>query len=340
MSVALESNRRDGIRGVHLAPLLLFASLNGMSNEAIAEVVGMPPMEVMNNHKWFPRSAPIALLWALQERSPGVSIGLALGMSVPLAFTGEVGRVARAAPTMREAIGVFVRCSGQMASDASFSLHDGHQAGWRVAHRGGEREGQVLVEVALAVAVRWMHEVFACGPLLKALHFVHRPFSSPDDYQQRLGLPVRFGMPHNELRFDPGALERPLTTHNPYRFEVMMEALRLGEERNKPDAVWDVETTIDDCLARGDVSVDAVARRLGRSSRALRRQLAQHGTGMRELIRDARRRHAKRLLADPSLGLEQVSAQLGYSDARAFRRAFRGWADISPAAFRKALQTE
>ncbi len=340
MSAVIESQRSDGVRGVHLAPLLLFASLKGMSNEEITQAVGMAPMEPMNSQKWFPRSAPIAILKALQDRSPGTSVGLELGMTVPLTFTGEVGRVARAAPTTRAAMGVFVRCSRQMASDASFSLHEGEEGAWRIAHRGGEREGRVLMEVGLVVAVRWAREVCACGPRLKALHFAHPPFSSREDYEQRLGLPVRFDMPHNELRFDLAVLELPLATHNPYRFEVMMEALRLSEERNKPDAVWHVETTIDACLARGNVSVDAVARRLGRSSRALRRQLAQHGTGMRTLIRDARRRYAKRLLADPNLGLEQVSAQLGYSDARAFRRAFRGWASVSPAEFRKALQPE
>ncbi|MEO0539213.1 MAG: helix-turn-helix domain-containing protein [Cyanobacteria bacterium P01_A01_bin.123] len=38
---------------------------------------------------------------------------------------------------------------------------------------------------------------------------------------------------------------------------------------------------------------------------------------------------------DPALGIEAVSSQLGYSDDRAFRRAFKRWTGKTPAEFRQ-----
>jgi AraC-like DNA-binding protein len=69
----------------------------------------------------------------------------------------------------------------------------------------------------------------------------------------------------------------------------------------------------------------------------LRRRLAEEGTSFRQLTRAQRCAAARALLADPALPVKGVAAELGFSDATAFHRAFRRWCERTPAQYRAAL---
>jgi AraC-like DNA-binding protein len=79
------------------------------------------------------------------------------------------------------------------------------------------------------------------------------------------------------------------------------------------------------------------ARRLGMSTATLRRRLDEAGSSFRELSSEARRRAAASLLATEH-SLEDVAAQLGFSDARSLRRACRAWFGMAPAEYRRAAR--
>ena len=77
-------------------------------------------------------------------------------------------------------------------------------------------------------------------------------------------------------------------------------------------------------LAVRDLSLSAVARQLGMSPRTLQRRLEEEGTSWRGEADALRREQASRL-AGEGLSRADVAACLGYSDARALRRAARRW---------------
>lgn len=77
-----------------------------------------------------------------------------------------------------------------------------------------------------------------------------------------------------------------------------------------------------------------VARALGMSVATLRRRLAEEGASFRTLSSDVRRDAAASLLAT-GRGLEDVAAELGFSDARSLRRACRVWFDMTPDEYRR-----
>ena len=78
----------------------------------------------------------------------------------------------------------------------------------------------------------------------------------------------------------------------------------------------------------------AVARALGMSTATLRRRLSEAGVSFRAISSDLRREAAASRLAtgDP---LDEIAAQLGFSDVRSLRRACHGWFGMGPAAYRR-----
>lgn len=74
-----------------------------------------------------------------------------------------------------------------------------------------------------------------------------------------------------------------------------------------------------------DILLSAAARRLAVSPRTLQRLLEREGTNWRAEVDAARREQAARLLAE-GVSKTGTAARLGYSDARALRRAIRRWA--------------
>ena len=87
-------------------------------------------------------------------------------------------------------------------------------------------------------------------------------------------------------------------------------------------------------LRDGRVSESLIARELEMSARTLRRHLAEEGTSYERLLDDLRKELAEHYLREPELGIDDVAVLLGFSEARAFRRAFRRWNGLSPAQFR------
>jgi AraC-like DNA-binding protein len=71
------------------------------------------------------------------------------------------------------------------------------------------------------------------------------------------------------------------------------------------------------------------------SERTLRRRLGQQDTGFRTLLDNARYERSRDLLANTKLSIAAIAEAVGYSDARAFRRAFKRWSGLLPTQLRE-----
>ena len=90
-------------------------------------------------------------------------------------------------------------------------------------------------------------------------------------------------------------------------------------------------------LARGEPipTVAQFANAFNTSSATLRRRLAEENVTLGTIKERCRHQLAIELLAqEPRLKIADVAQRLGFSDARAFRRAFRTWSSESPEAYR------
>lgn len=88
-------------------------------------------------------------------------------------------------------------------------------------------------------------------------------------------------------------------------------------------------------LKNGFVTAERMASRLDMSTRTLQRRLEDEDTTFEDLVDELRRALTKRYLDDPAMSIEQIALLVGYSEASAFRRAFRRWFGTSATRYRR-----
>jgi AraC-like DNA-binding protein len=78
-------------------------------------------------------------------------------------------------------------------------------------------------------------------------------------------------------------------------------------------------------LTEGVADLGQVARNFGQSERTLRRRLRECGTHYRALLDEVRAEQAEAYLGSTDLAVDEIAFLVGFSDASAFRRAYRRW---------------
>ncbi|MFE7798927.1 helix-turn-helix domain-containing protein [Nocardia sp. NPDC057440] len=146
---------------------------------------------------------------------------------------------------------------------------------------------------------------------------------------------VDFGAPHTEFTLlDASSLP---TGTDPHLGRIIRRhaELTIASAKSAPSWLDKLHAAMIEALIRDQLSLDVVAHRLAMSPRTLQRRLGEQGTSWREELEAVRHSHATALLRDTDLSVQSVAARLGYTDARALRRAFHRWTGRSPDAFRR-----
>lgn len=170
-------------------------------------------------------------------------------------------------------------------------------------------------------------------------HFVPREvrFQHPRPRDTReldrfFGCKLRFDQRDNALVLARDALATPFTTSEP-ELGAYLEATATARlaQLPAPSLLDEVRAAIGDELRHGDVDIERTARRLGVTPRSLQRRLRDEGTSYRELVDTIRHQRALDLI-QRGMPFGDIAEHLGFSEARAFRRAFRRWTGLVPSA--------
>lgn len=150
-----------------------------------------------------------------------------------------------------------------------------------------------------------------------------------------VGAPVRRGAYIPALAIRKSDLVVPNPTL-PAPDEIVMlsdlpSLLGVHEPRTIADVVTEALRTQ---FVLGDLSEDAVSHQLSMGRRRLQRVLKAEGTSFREIRERFVEARARALLTEPHVTICEIAGSLGYSETNSFRRAFKKWTGLSPAAYR------
>jgi AraC-like DNA-binding protein len=153
--------------------------------------------------------------------------------------------------------------------------------------------------------------------------------------------PIRFGAETYKVSFDREMSLKKIKLPPPealsanavYQKIIEVVAGRHAKRRRTKS----MAALVRDALSRGVVEQGDVAAQMGVSVATLRRRLNEEGASFRELRREVLNETAKRLLLS-NHAVADVSEALGFSEFRAFNRAFKDWNNVTPKAFVRAAR--
>jgi len=277
-------------------------------------------------------------IWQAAERALGDDdLGIHLAESgVSAGSFGVVGYLVRASTTVGEGLvraqqfHRLVKDRGRLelvatpsaATATVIDAPDPDQAMW----------SRAIAELSIAnyvqLARTWTGKPF----VPREVRFQHARPGDTRELDRFFGCKLRFGQRDNALVMSREALETPFTTSEPElgAYLESAAAARLAQ-LPAPSLLDEVRAAIGDELRRGDVDIERVARRVGVTPRSLQRRLRDDGTSYRELVDAIRHQRAIDLIRR-GLPFGDIAEHLGFSEARAFRRAFRRWTGLVPSA--------
>jgi AraC-like DNA-binding protein len=203
------------------------------------------------------------------------------------------------------------------------------------------RDLGAMREFCLLSYLRYVHG-FACWAVDSRVSLleVGFPFERPAHhgvYPLLFPGPVSFGAEQAHFAFDAKYLSLPQRRDDAALRAMLQRALPLTVLQYRRDRllVRRVRRLLAERPAEA-VDADAVARQLHLSTRTFHRHLQQEGASFQALKDEVRRERAVELLRRTDLAVKQVSLEVGFSDEKAFARAFKAWTGRSPRGYRRA----
>ena len=146
------------------------------------------------------------------------------------------------------------------------------------------------------------------------------------EYEQHLGLRVRFEQPYTRWHFDKQLLKCPNPESSPLRWQQCIAQSELHKNVSQSF----VEAVCQRIYRDKNNSLANSAEHFAMSSATFKRKLKQHGVSYSQLQDEQNKLKALYLLGVCQQGNEQVAMRLAFYDIPNFRRAFKRWTGITP----------
>jgi AraC-like DNA-binding protein len=174
-----------------------------------------------------------------------------------------------------------------------------------------------------------------------AVRGIEVPWASPP-WALAYPHPTRFEAPRAAVLLHEGVLGAVSRRADPLVASLLARnaAMVLSAMPSVPTLQAKVHEAIVSFLPRGFPTMNSVARALATSPRTLRRRLAAEGLTFERIRDGALVAIARERLADRRESIAEVAFVLGFSEVRAFHRAFRRWTGATPGEYRRAALPE
>jgi AraC-like DNA-binding protein len=284
------------------------------------------------------RQARSVIRRALQATGE-TGLGLAVGRVETLGSFGLLGLAMMTSPTFGEAMKVGIdhhRVSGSLL-DVSFEVVGPREVALAAWPRFNDAPllpflCEELFSSSLAIARELIGQSF--NP--SRLELTYAQPAHVQDYANYFQCELVFGARYNRVILDVQWLEHPLPTHNPLTAQQALALCTQQHDANgvQQEIVASVERLLRSHL-RQQPRLPDVARMLNMSERSLRRRLAEGGRIFREIHDRVRAERALELLHGGNLSVAEIGLEIGFSDPREFRRAFKRWTGMPPRSARQ-----
>jgi AraC-like DNA-binding protein len=321
-----------------LWPMFRGLDMMGADVEAIVRSVALPLDELQNPDTRIPFELAIQLSAAAAQAVRDPAFGLHLAELYRPGDFGVLDYLAHNSRTLRDAVVRLCRYNRllQDAAEMVLEVEGGRAVIWQRL-LGSVWLLPAAVENALANLVVIGRELTGETLVPLEVQFRHPAPAYSAEHERIFKRRARFDAERDALVLAHEDLDLPLSNADPRLCSILdRHAQKLLDAL---PAVASFSARVRELVAAAlkdeTPTGERIARKLQMSERTVRRRLKQEGTTYEEVIDQLRRALTEHYLDYPDLSLEQVALLLGYSEASAFRRAFRRWHGVSPANYRR-----
>ena len=270
--------------------------------------------------------------------SKGWTLPLRVGAAMRCDEYGAFGLAWKSATDLRGSYKRAERYARVLTSVSTYEVEPTDGGAFMHLHRDGERLlGMRLSNEATIASIVAISQQASSGefrPL--AVYFKHPAPHSPADHEAHFGCAVHFASERDALLVSEETLRTPNKVGDAdivRFFDTLLEAdlSKLDDDRSLERTVLD---WISRSLSAGVPALSDVARHLAMSGRTLQRRLGEQGLSYQNLVDEARRRLAQRLLRETDYSLVEIAFMTGFAEQSSFTRAFKRWAGQTPRSYR------
>lgn len=316
------------------------ARREGTPLPVMLERLSLDPAHVLQPDATLPKSKMDRVWDRALQISGDEGLGLSLASGLEPGTLGALGYLVQNMPTVGEAFDQLVRYQNLLQQNASV---------WTVETTATHRTFRFTLLPPIAAVHRHITELaFAALVTLgraaatepftpTAILFRHERALPETRYAKALGIVPRFEQPENEICLSTEACTTRIAGAEPRLAQIVgFYAQHQAQQRESGGLIDAARRALMESMTRGDVSAPTIARVLGMSERTLRRRLTAEGVGFQSVVDDVRFEAAKGYLDQPALSIAEIALLLGFSDARAFTRAFKRWSGGTVSEYRRA----
>jgi AraC-like DNA-binding protein len=343
----MKSRRPSAPMRSRLLPLLASRlGALGADVEAFLRELGLPPTVRAESESEAPIGTVREAFEAAEDYARDPSLGLNLARNIERGRYGVIEFAARSAPTMHDAVSLMLRYQRLINNVATFSFE---RRGSSVAleHRlPGEHDalGRHANEFTIANVLVRARDLSGVSIVPARAWFAHPEPNDVGELVRFLGTEnVTFDAGASGLAFDAAIFDRRLPTADEPLLHLLDQyaSTLLPDEGPPEDPLARVRSQVRRSVGRGPLTLAAIASAMHTSPRTLQRVLEASNATFQGVLDEVRRDLAFEALRDPSRAVNEIALSLGYSDGRAFLRAFRRWSNLTPLAYRhRALAGE
>jgi AraC-like DNA-binding protein len=313
---------------------LAAAAERGLDLGPVATACGIGPELLADPRARFTPEQVSGFLRGMWRLSADELFGLGRG-PVPRGTFRLVCYAVISSPDLREVCRRLEQFGPVLPSAPQFSLVEAGGVAQFVADLDGMADpGHLLSDFTLVLLHRFTGWLAGTRIPLRAVELPYPPPANPGEYDLIFGAPLRFGARHPALELDAGLLSLPVVRDQPDldRYLEHSPADLLARRDYGTTLAEQVRRLLERGLVADWPTSDEVARRLSVSPQHLRRRLREEGTSLgtirNDLLRDTA--IARLTRGEP---VDAIATRLGFSEASAFRRAFRRWTGTTPSAY-------
>lgn len=269
--------------------------------------------------------------------------GLTLSRAVPKGTYALVEFIGRSAATLREAMEALARFGRIINAgvDRVFVQRTGYGVLEHRVPAETEGLGRILNEYTMAFVARAGVESIGAPLKLQRLYFAHPPPADAAPLAAYFGVAPSFGTGVSGMEISDEALNQPMASADPALKKYLEQQGRAVLETRpaSTDLVGVIRQELVRRLGKTEAKVETIAEALSLSPRTLQRRLEGEGTSFQGVLDGVREQLAMSYLVNDSLTVSEIAYLLGYSELRAFDRAFRRWTSKTPVGWRQARKT-